>query len=189
MQRKLMVDGSGLWDNPEEQFVLRFNDINQERQNKLAQRLKKSSQRQRVRNETYGPTIDEIVSLLKEINPIIHTEGKKRIEYGQWKRWNKNYVQTLSGWYFRKLDLIIYRFLCLNRPPTRYEIETALWLSTAGINNDSLISPADAIHLLLDPIIQENNETTNTPPPEIGIEEVRSARERTERRNPEIINF
>lgn len=172
-----------MWDNPEDQFVLRFNDLNQLKQNKLAQRLKETSQRQRVRSST-GPTIEEIVSLLKEINPIIHTEGLKRQEHGQWRRWNCTNVQTLSGWYYRKLDQLIYKFLCLNRPPHHHEIKDALLLSTQNVINHSLTLSRRMIEIMMSHLSPENNETpANSVPAEIGINEIQSARERTERRN------
>lgn len=182
MQRKLKVDGSSLWDNPENQFILRFNDLNQEKQNKFAQRLKETSQRQKVRN---GPTIENIVSLLKEINPIIYAEGEERRSC-RWKHWNCSNVQVLSGWYYRTLDQLIYRFLCLNRPPNYQEIKEALYLSITGINidNPAVLSYNEQIAIILNQLPEENAEQAiNTIPQEIGINEIQSARERTERRN------
>lgn len=179
MQRKLKVDGSSLWDNPENQFILRFNDLNPEKQNKLTQRLKETSQRQRVR-ELSGPTIENIFSLLKEINPILYAEGKERRGYGQWKRWNIKSVQTLSGWHYRELDKLIYRFLCLNRPPNYQEIRAALYLSLGNVSTNNI----EQIRLILDQLPHENTEPSiSVIPQEIGINEIQSARERTERRN------
>lgn len=189
MRRKLIVDGSSLWENPEDQFVLRFNDLNQLKQNKLAERLKQTSKRQRIRDEN-GPTIEEIVSLLKEINPIIHSEGSRR-SYGSWTRWNIHNVHSLSGWYFRKLDQLIYRFLCLNRPPKYEEIKDALLLSCQNIFlADQAMSHGEQIRNILSRLPPENSETAvSAHPSELGINEVQSARERTERRNPQSFNL
>lgn len=176
-----MVDGSSLWLNPENQFVLRFNDINQERQTKLAQRIKQASRRQKIRNEN-GPTIEEIVSLLKEINPIIHAEGPNRRENDKWKNWNKTNIQSLSSRYFEELDKLIYRFLCLKRPPYIDEIAAALRFSVRHIQDNSS-SYDNTIRTLIATLPPNNEPPENIVLSEIGIEDIQSARERTERRN------
>lgn len=181
MQRKLRVDGSSLWNDPENQFVLRFNDLNQEKQNKLAKRIKETTWRWKVKEYLREQGEEKLVSLLKEINPVIYAEGKTRRQ-NQWRQWNIHNIQCLSGWNFRKLDQLIYRFLCLKRPPTHHEINSALTMSIQGIN-DTESSQAHEIITNQFNLIR-NEEPSNLPPPEIGIEEVRSARERTERRNP-----
>ena len=188
MERKLRVDASSLWDEPDNQFVLRFNDLNETKQNKFTERFKKSAVQFKLRRPD-GVNEQEISNFLKEINPVIFAEGmtSSNNSCAQQRRWNIFSVSCLSGWRHKRLSQIVYRFLCVKKPPDRNDIKDALRLSTDRIEEQNT-SIYTRINTLLSNLSFENENETFVNPPELGMEEIRSARENTERRNPIINN-
>jgi len=188
MQRKLKVDGSGLWLEPENQFILRFNDMNENRQSKFAERFKKTAKESKLLNP-HGPSEQDILSFLKEVNPIIYSEGRSRFN-NSWQRWNATSIYTLSGRSFRKLRKMVYRFLCLKRQPYLYEIEETLKLSISclELNPQEKETLLINTHALLAQLQTEENsrqsrqEKRNKIPSEINMLEVQQAREHAEHR-------
>lgn len=185
MQKKLIVDSSSLWKNPDDQFVLRLNDINEERQKKFAERIKVTAGQRRLQNIN-GPSNEEILNLLKEINPILYSEGTRRNVFSHlsYRHWNNQNVHTLSGYYHRKLNQILYRILCLKKP-NRGDIKTAMELSVINLNRNENPPYRSQIEEILqnqfDPT-RNNTQTDLSPPEEIGIEDIREARETAENR-------
>ena len=142
MEKKLRVDASSLWDEPDNQFVLRFNDLNETKQNKFTERFKKSAVQFKLRRPD-GVNEQEISNFLKEINPVIFAEGmtSRFNSYAQQKRWNVFSISCLSGWRHKRLSQIVYRFLCVKKPPGRDEIKDALSLSTNRIEEQNTSIP------------------------------------------------
>lgn len=182
MQRKLKVDASSLWDEPANQFILRFNDLSEAKQNKFAERLKLTSRYSRIRLPN-SPQVEEIKNFIKEINPVLYAEGKNTNLY--WRRWNVFNVHSLSGWYHKNLNKMIYRFLCLKKEPKYTDIYEALTLSTYGAHNpEREISYHEELTRITNPLREqeiERNFTAQIIPEEMGIEDVQRARERAER--------
>ena len=179
-----------MWDEPDNQFVLRFNDLNETKQNKFTERFKKSAVQFRLRRPD-GVNEQEISNFLKEVNPVIFAEGKtsRFNSFAQQRRWNVLSISCLSGWHHKKLSQIVYRFLCVKKPPGRDDIKDAMSLSTNRIEEQNTSIPThQKITALLSNLSFENQNETFVNPPELGMEEIRSARESTERRNPIINN-
>lgn len=184
MQRKLKVDGSSLWIEPEDQFVLRFNDLNEIKQQKFAERIKATAPQHSIRKES-GPAKEAILSFLKEINPVIYTEGSyvSSNTSQSYRRWNSGRIFCLSSWSFQRLSKAIYRFLCLNREPNNYELRDALILSTNGVSFSN--NPASRSRILDEITNALQTETScptiRTSAKEVGLNEIQQARERAER--------
>ena len=182
-----------MWDEPDNQFVLRFNDLNETKQNKFTERFKKSAVQFKLRRPD-GVNEQEISNFLKEINPVIFAEGmtSRFNSFAQQRRWNVFSVSCLSGWRHKRLSQIVYRFLCVKKPPGRNEIKDALRLSTDRIEEQNTITQITSIQIRINALLSNlsfgNQNETFVNPSELGMEEIRSARESTERRNPIINN-
>ena len=76
--KKLNIDLSNLWLNPNQKFTLRFKDINESSKRILAKQIKTKARQWRMRDPLHGPTLDSIYDALNEFNPIIFAECQNR---------------------------------------------------------------------------------------------------------------
>jgi len=129
-ERRINLNFSELWVNPNNKFIVRFLDINEQRQKMFAKRIKQTAKYRRIRNEN-GPTEQEIYELLSEINPIIFSE---KITDRGWHSPNSpqnfNFFQchTIANPLYRILCKIIYIILCLKKPLKTKEMSNLIYL-------------------------------------------------------------
>lgn len=125
VERKLSVDLSSLWINPEGKFIIRFLDINENSKRIFTKRIKETAPYRTIKKAS-GPPIQNIYDVLMEINPIIFSEGTNA------RRGNFNCyaIRTIGGWHFRDLCKAIYVTTVLKRNPTAREMERIAYQST-----------------------------------------------------------
>lgn len=170
MRRILPVDAAPLWDEPADCLVLRFNDLSEAKQRHLAERLKVTAPQSRLRHPD-GPSVDRVLALLKEVNPVLYGESSTILR----KRWLESRIKTLSSRYHRMLCQGLYRLLCRRRPLKRHELADLLVLGSYRYNHRQLERTLD----LAQAAAPEANQFI-PPPEEISLEVVAAARQRAE---------
>lgn len=118
--RKIPANFEELWANPNNKFILRYKNIDEQYQKILAKRIKETTNLITLRRSV-GPTAEEIHELLLEINPIIFAEAydSRNEPYA----FSKNNTYGINGWIYKRLCQGIYKALCKRRPMDTGEIE------------------------------------------------------------------
>lgn len=130
-QKKINLDLSTLWENPENYFTVRFNDINEKSKENLAQRIKMLAPQYNIRKES-GPSTALIYQVLSEINPIIFSETTSS---NIWDTpFGRSSSRTLTGYYFTKLCQIIYKTLCTKKGLKREDLITTTLITSMDYN-------------------------------------------------------
>jgi len=170
---KIGFDISSLWRDQEDRFTLRFNDISENQQQKLAERIKICAYQYRL-SKLGGPTIEEIKTILKQINIFIFKEGSYRT-VNPHKSFSYYAAQTINGWHFKNLSRAVFLLLCMKRKLKKREIEIILRTVTTNY--------PEVCRLLEENLLETTQETRETIEiPEIGIEEMGNIRARVEER-------
>jgi hypothetical protein len=188
IEKKLRINLSGLWDNPNGFFTLRYQDLNEEKKTQLATRIKLIAPQRTIR-KVDGISIEDIKLTLTEINPIIFSEqqttengyrSSRRIN--SYRRFNTLSSRTLDSYRFKDLCQAIYKINCLKKNLTNGEIYTIANLST---------QLHDSVTRYLEPRLRSNNPTEEEERisliSDIGIEDIRHAREQAESRGADNI--
>lgn len=172
INRKLNIDFSPLWTNPNQIFTLRYQDMNEPCKLLLAKRIKETAKQQRIKKTT-GPSIQDIYETLTELNIIIFTENQCNdgtyTPRNSYRNFNFSSIKTISGYQFHNLCQAIYFILCIKREKTTKEITdiTKLIHQNRGI-----------VRNFVDTYFRTRNqeEQRNTPPEELGLEDIERAR-------------
>lgn len=177
MQRKLIADGSNLWENPEDQFVIRFKDLDETKKKHFALRIKETDKHKTIR-EKDSSFVDEILTLLEEVNPVIYAEGAHRRFHNI--HWQKTAIFALSGYSYKLLSKTIYRFLCIEKKKEIDDYRKAFYSSVMGVKTQEGTSPYSNIEAVLETIPFPPVHESFPPPEEISLEAVSYTRERAE---------
>lgn len=172
-ERKLKINLEGLWDNSNQSFTVRYKDINLTSQHLLAKRIKETAIQSSIRKEN-GPNIPTIQEALNEINPIIFSEYT-----GEWyrgrKAFGKNVATYLAGYHFKSVCEAVYLTTCRKKELTSQQI---IKIARSSMRDWETVE--NYVNSRLS-IIPEEDERI-TPIEDIGIEDIRRAREQTQNR-------
>lgn len=178
------IDFSTLRENPDNLFILRFLDINEETRRTLATRIKETAPQYSIKKPN-GPNIQSLYETLTEINPIIFSEYQPEIQRNQWyprnsyKNFNFFNAHYISGYKFHNLCKAVYYTLCLKKPLTREK------LLIIGLTINSNWSK---VQTLIDRNLPQQtnqnqssqNQETNTSDNNIGLEDIERVRRHVE---------
>lgn len=176
IDKKLKIDLSPLWNEQTEKFTVRFQDINEKEQKRLAQRIKDVAKQTKVR-KIAGPTVQIIHETLMEINPIIFSEYNQNNHYRTvqgYRVFNINNSRALNGFWFNQLCQSVYLINCVKRDLLKTEIQNVAYLTCQDW--DKVIHYIDQNYRIRDP---EETERRNIIE-EIGMEDIQIARRRAE---------
>lgn len=176
VERKLKIDLSGLWVNPNGFFILRFQDLSEEKQTQLATRIKLTAPQYSIRNMQRGPTIEDLKIVLREINPIIFSEDtyNENRSLNSYRRFNFNAATYIAGYRYKDLCQAIYKTICIKKGPSQNDYKHIAHLSCPD-------------WLKVDEYVNRHLSTNNTViqtaqrlriTEDIGMDEIRQARER-----------
>ena len=185
-EKKLNLNLSPLWENPNNLFTLRFLDINAPLQRILAQRIKQVAPQQRIQRE---PNPDLIHSALKTINPIIFSEPTRENNRSYYHPFSRYSIHTIDGYYFKKLCQAIYQLTCRQTPLTNQEKRKIIVLTNRDYEQSRLFFEQHNLNYETqdqqspptynEPITNESNEPNNT----IDLHDIEQIRLITEQRN------
>ena len=183
-RNKIPFDLESLRLNPQGRFTVRFMDINEQQRNLLAKRIKQTARQWNIRNDlNQRSTLDKIYQALKEINPIIFSEGiRDYIAPNSYRNFGIHESHSLVSWNYEKLCQSIYKMICIKRPLKRNELERIARLTAANTNQ--------AINLVRQnyiPTNEETNASSVTSIPEIGLEDMANVRMRAENNGANFI--
>lgn len=131
-QNKINMDLSTLWENPENLFTVRYNDISEQMKQNLVQRIKILAPQYRIRKEN-GPSLPLIHQVLGEMNPIIFSEADRDNEDGYcYSRFSRYSNQSIDGYNFNILCQLIYRTLCTKKGLGRDDYHRIAHLTNAN---------------------------------------------------------
>lgn len=178
------IDFSTLRENPDNLFVLRFQDISEETRRTLATRIKETAPQYSIKKPN-GPDIQSLYETLTEINPIIFSEYQPEGERNQWyprnsyRNFNYSKAHYISGYKFHNLCKAVYYTLCLKKPLTREK----LFIIGLSINSNW-----NKVQRLIDrnlPLQANSNQSsqnqeTNTLNDNIGLEDIERVRRHVE---------
>lgn len=180
IEKKLKIDLSGLWDNPHGFFTLRYQDLNEEKRTQLATRIKLVAPQSKIRS-LYGPEIEDIKQTLFEINPIIFSENQEanngyRVQpINSCRRFNTLSIIALGSYRFRELCQAIYKINCVKRNLTENEIR-----NIADLSSQNYTEVTSYLEARLPRNANRTIEERISLIQDIGIEDIRNARERAE---------
>lgn len=173
-QRHLPIDLSPLWQYPDNMFVLRYLDMNEAARRKFAWAIKRWAPQRRLRINVIGqPTVEDIQSVLAEINPIIlasrdtNTTGDGRLQRSPFCQ-----SRRLDPWTTELLTKIVYRILCTRNK--RIDSLDMFSLTSVGTPEAEVVEATLRTQILP---AQHANTTENAPPrPEdITMEQLKHA--------------
>jgi len=174
--RRLNIDLSGLWENPENLFTIRFKDISERYKKTLTTRIKLKAHHSKIKDRN-GPTEEEIYNVLEEINPIIFSENTiTSNSYHNAPPFGRTQCRMLGGYIFQTLSRAIYLLTCVKREKTKAEIINIAFLTYADWSKVSIYVNQRFQQ------IAEREERVSQPPEEIGIEEMARIRRPIEER-------
>lgn len=178
-RNRININMEILWENRYNRFIVRYRDINQNLQEILAQRIKKTTKLKKVKKLE----IEKIKEALEEINPIIFSEYfATEIREEPWRErthFSKYCTHTIDGNNFNKLCSAIY-WITNDIELTKDKIQEIIYLSYK--NFQDIINITQNIQEETNPQITE----------EIGMQEITRARENaetTQNRNREYTVF
>jgi hypothetical protein len=178
--KKLPIDLDGLWENDNENFTVRYKDINPKQKQLLASKIKQYAQQNSIKKES-GPTPILIQEALEEINPIIFSENRTDASWYSrgHRRFGKNDATYIAGYRFNKLCQAIYLLTCRKKGITPQQIKNIAHQT----NPDWTQTEIYVNHRLnINPDNEEEYDNRITPIEDIGIEDIKNARIRTEQR-------
>lgn len=179
------IDFSPLMENPENLFIVRFNNLDPDSQTRLASRIKETARQRTIRKNT-GPSIETIHTALIKLNPIIFSEHiikeEERSNYRpkkSYRNFNFYEVTSISGYRFHDLCKAIYYILYAKKPMN----QDKMTIIAATISNNW-----NSIRQILrnrDTEEQNNEEEQhlNNNLDVLGIQEIERARINTEQRD------
>lgn len=168
IEKKLKIDISPFWANPNRKFIVRFQDLQEKEQLIFTERIKKHAIQKRIKADN-GPTLNDINETLKEINPIIFSQDLHIFTSGN--PFNQSNIQSMSGWYFKRLCEAIYKIDCLKKPLNRQDLSRIISLSATRCSFDDFETFLNSNY--------NNIEEARTPLlsiADIGMEEIANSR-------------
>jgi len=177
--KKLKIDLSPLWANPDNRFVIRFQDMSQEQQNRFVTRIKEVAPQATLR-KTNGITLEEITQILMEINPIIFGErANQYVSRNHHSNFGKQVVSAISGYAFRTLCQAVYKIKHLKRALTKYEMRSIAHLTAQSYRQaNDIVDAAFRIGVITS---SEGQEAPTHVIMDIGMEDLERIRQNQER--------
>jgi len=183
IEKKIKINFSPLWENPDNKFIVRFNDLQDKDKIIFATRLKNSAPQYKIRNQNGPATIEEIISIFKEINPIIYSESLHVLGLlNLQQRFGTQRIQTMNSYFFKILCQLIYKIICLKKPLHFQDYIDICKLSSTIRNYTTWEN-------FLTPLYQgTQEEESQTSTEEISLNDLSNIRNRTVRQNENFQN-
>lgn len=182
--KHLNIDLSPLWENPEQKFIIRYNNINPKDQLILARRIKEAPTIYTIKiSDNFTP--QTIKSVLNEINPVIFAESTYNDYSNKSQTFGLYNVKSITSYHYCQLCKTIYYLLKTNKNINRNQadiiINTTLYPHTFRQKERMLNQLFNSTNQqTTHPLIEEPASLNSEP---ITIQNVRRTREITENEN------
>jgi len=127
--KNIKIDLSTLWTKPINKFVLRHNDLSEEKKEEFLISLKSAATQSTIRYANPEKTI-KIKEVLKEINPIIFSEKEDNNNWRNSKRYNNNRTKNIASYNFNRLCSYIYRIIFLKKELNNEMLRKLVYLTS-----------------------------------------------------------
>lgn len=171
LNKKLNINLSPIQTNPDNKFIIRFNDISEQTKNVFVDTIKLEATIQTIRSKI---PITTIYSILEEINPILFAESKTQSGYKH--NFSSYLIRKLNKKTFHSLCKIIY-WLSTNKHLNRTQLNTIIYSTNFLNNNYEIIR--ETINNYLTPPTQDKPLDHS----EVNISTITQTREKAETRN------